>query len=244
MKILYKYFKSTRSELKMILMISFCIYLIIELILRKYPPIFSNASVIADLFSNLCISYISAFIFYFIVVHIKEEKDKENIYEYIGHEVHSIITSGHLFIQPLMKLGNPQASFRYLNNEELTLLLSSVNKYDTTAPISFENGEKGNWIDWFEYLRRKTLENTSEILAFNHTADSVLIKLVQRIKNSMFFAQFNLLYEDTFGTDLGALNTQIQFYLNNLEQLETYANEHLKEYKYHTGKFVGSTNNA
>lgn len=244
MKNIYKYFRSVRIELKIILAISFSIYLLIELVLRNFPPLFSNASSMADLISNLCASYISAFIFYFVVVHAKSEKDKENIYEYIGHEVYSIITNGHLFIQPLMQLSDPKARFYYPSSEELGLLLSSVNKYDTNAPISFENGEKGNWIDWFEFLKRGILENINEILAFNHMSDSELIKLIQRIKNCMFFTQYNLLYEDGFGITLSVLHTQIHYFLNNLQQLEDYADEHLKEYKYITGEFMGRKSNV
>lgn len=238
---LAKYFSSVRKSLRYLLLLSFFSYFIIELVLRNYPPLFLNASVVADFCSRLFVSYISAFIFYFIVVHIKSERDKENINEYTGHEVYSIITSGHLFIQPLMQVEEKKVRFKYMEEQELWDLFSSINRFEKIAPLSFKSGENADWIAWFEYLKESIERSINEIMINNHILDSELIKLIMRIKECPLFKQFYLLYDESWGTDLTPINKQMLFFLTNLKRLEEYANLHLKEYKYLTGEFMGSS---
>ena len=121
MKELYKYIKNIKRLLLILLLISFVGYFTIELWLNSYKEIFKGANKIGQFFSNLCISYISAFIFYFIVVHIKSEKDKENINEYVGIKVSEIITCGHLFFQPFS-----DKNFGNLKFEDLSEKLNTI----------------------------------------------------------------------------------------------------------------------
>ncbi|MBQ0721421.1 MAG: hypothetical protein KBT88_00150 [Gammaproteobacteria bacterium] len=238
---LAKYFVSVRKSLRYLLLLSVVAYFIIEMVLRNYPPLFLNASVVADFFSRLFVSYISAFIFYFIVVHIKSERDKENINEYAGHEVHSIITSGHLFIQPLMQVKVKKARFKYMEEQELWELFSSIDRFEKIAPLSYENGDKADWIAWFEHLKESIERSINEIMVNNHLLDSELIKLIMRIKECPLFKQFYLLYDENWGKDLTPINKQMLFFLTNLKRLEEYADLHLKEYKYLSGEFMGSS---
>ena len=68
---LFKYFLTTRKDLKILLLIAIVAYFVIELWLKRYEELFDGGYEIGQFFSMLSISYISAFIFYFIVVHIK-----------------------------------------------------------------------------------------------------------------------------------------------------------------------------
>ena len=126
MKQLYQYFRKVRKELKLLLLLAIAAYFIIELLLRNYPPIFHNASKVGDFFSKLSVAYISAFIFYFIVIHIKSEKDKENINEFVGHKVYQIVTCGHLLIKPLQQKFDKNATFKYMDSGDLSTLLSAI----------------------------------------------------------------------------------------------------------------------
>ncbi len=101
LKELYKNFKTVRRELLTLLGLSLTVYFLIEFFLIDIPQLFSGGYKLGQFVGKICQSYISAFIFYFIVVHLKSEKDKRNINEYVGQKVYDILTSAHLFIQPL-----------------------------------------------------------------------------------------------------------------------------------------------
>ena len=165
---IFQYFKTVRNDLKYILYTALFLYILIEFFLSEYSEIFPFGYKIGQLISKLSISYISAFIFYFIVVHIKSEKDKENINEYVGHKIYSIITSAMLIILPIIRKSDEKADFKYLELEDLEKLLSSVNRNDKSSPLIINN-ENANWIEWYKYLKKSTEKSISELYKrYNH----------------------------------------------------------------------------
>ena len=238
MKQLYHYFVKVRTDLKILLVISIVTFFILELWLKYVPAIFNGADKVGEFFSRLSTSYIAAFIFYFLVVHIKNLKDKENINEFVGHKVYAIITSAHLLIQPFQQKSDPKARFKYLDRQELSQLLYSVNKAATEAPFSIKN-EKATWLQWYEYLKESTENNLNQILVRYTHLDAELIKLLTRIENSLFLTQWNLLYNLRADETFGSYSIQIHTYLNLISELEQYADKNLKDHEHLTSDFIG-----
>jgi hypothetical protein len=238
MQKLFKYYRRTRKDLKALLYIFIATYFLIEFVFNNYNEIFNGAHKLAVFFSDISISYISSFIFYFIVVQIKSEEDKANINELIGQKVYSIITSGHLLIQPFLVKKDKKANFEYLNRIQLRKLLSSFNKRDNEAPLS-SNGKNKSWLEWYEYLKESTEEDFRIINVRYNLLDAELIKILSRIENSLFFYQFELLYNDVIGETFAMFEIQIFSYLNLIKELEVYADKNLSEFKYRKGDFVG-----
>jgi len=183
-------------------------------------------------------SYISVFIFYFIVVHIKNEKDRENINEYLGLKVSDILTSAHLFIQPILQIENKKASFDSLDVRHLHKLLSTIDRSGKVSHYSI-NGEEATWMDWWEYLKDSTFKSLKEIYIRYYHVDSELIKLLTRIENSLFFSQWDLLYYNQHDLTFGLYSTQIKMYLIHIEALQEYHDKNLTGYKSITNEFIG-----
>jgi hypothetical protein len=239
MKKLFKYLLTTRTDLKILLSIAICTYFIIELLLKRYNELFDGGYEIGQFFSNLSISYISAFIFYFIVVHIKSQKDKENVNEWVGHKVYSIITSAHLFIQPLQQLENKKARYEELKESDLSKLLRSVVRTAPQAPYII-NDNRASWLEWYEYLKKSTEKSIKEIFVRYLHLDTELIKLLSRIENSLFFYQWDLLYSLEHDVTFGIYEFQIKTYMKLIKELEEYADNNFKEFKYRTSEFIGN----
>lgn len=236
MKKLIKYFLATRKDLKILLLIAISIHFIIELLLKRYNELFDGGYEIGQFFSNLSISYISAFIFYFIVVQIKEQNDKENVNEWVGHKAYSIITSAHLFIQPFQQVENKKARFKDLKEDDLPMLLKSIVRSAPEAPY-IVNGQNASWLEWDEYLRESTEESIKEIFVRYSHLDSELIKILSRIENSLFFDQWNSLYTTSYDQTFGIYELEIRTYLKLIKDLQIYAD---KKFQYSTGEFVGT----
>jgi hypothetical protein len=239
MKKTWKLFKKVRTSLLIILIISLSTNLSIELVFKNYHEIFPGANKIGELFSRLSVSYISSFIFYFIVVHAKSESDKENVNEFIGHNVYSIITCAHLFIQPLQQVKEEKARFENLDLKQLRSLLASIDRNEKKAPLIID-GENGTWLQWFEHLKDSVDENFKVIfLRYSHL-DSKLIKILSRIEASMFFNQWDLLYTYNHDKTFGMYEFQIRTFLKHIKDLEEYANKNLKQYQYRSSEFMGA----
>lgn len=235
----FKHLKTIKKELIILLFTSLITYFLIEVVLMKFSEIFSGAYELGQFFSKISISYISAFIFYFIVIHIKSEKDKENINEWVGYKAHSIITDAHLFIQPLMQVDNKNARFKKLTKEELHLLLKSIKRRDKQAPYIVKD-QKITWLEWFEKQKKSTQESIKEIFVRYPHLDSEFIKIITRIENSIFFYQWDLLYYTLpFDETFAIYEPQIQTYLQLIEELENYSEVNFKKNKYRISEFIG-----
>ncbi len=240
MKQIFKYFLKVRPALLILLSVAILTYFSIEFFLIGYPELFKGANKLGQLFSKLSVSYMAAFIFYFIVVHIKNEKDKENINEYVGQKVYSILTSAHLFIQPFLQIENRNASFSDLDLKKLRSLLASIKREAKDAPFSFEGEtENGTWLDWWEYLKESTFKSLKEIFVRYNHIDTKLIKILTRIENSAFFSQWPMLYKNQHDTTFALYQVQIEMYLVHIQELQEYADKHLSSYKNRTSEFMG-----
>ena len=238
---LYQYFRKVRPDLIKLLILAICSYLIIELIFNNIPEIFFGAHKLAELFSKLSVAYVSAFIFYFVVIHIKNENDKHNINEFVGHKVYSIVTSAHLILQPMIQKFDKDAKFKYLTNSELSELLSKINRLDKEAPLRFsEENENANWIEWLAYLKESTQEDLKQIFVRYGHIDSSVIKMLSRIENSLYLTQFDLLYNFAYDKTFALYTLQIQTYLKLIKDLEEHADANFKEFKYRKGEFMGT----
>jgi len=240
MKTLFKYFLKVRPVLLYLLAGAVLAYISIEFIFTNYTELFKGANKLGQLVSKLSVSYMSAFLFYFIVVHIKSEKDKENINEYVGLKVYSIITSAHLFIEPFLQIENKKASLTDYDMKKLRPLLASIEREARDAPFSFEGEtENGTWLDWWEYLRESTFKSLKEIFVRYNHIDTKLIKILTRIENSIFFYQWQMLYHIQYDKSFGMFHPQIEMYLVHINELQEYADKNLSEYRNRTSEFMG-----
>lgn len=238
MRSMLRYFLKVRRELKVLLFIAIGSYFIIELWLNNYQEIFNGAHQVGEFFSRLATAYVSAFIFYFIVIHIKTERDKHHINEFVGHEVFSIITITHLLIQPFQEKLDKNTRFSYLPAGELQQLLSKFDRKAADAPYSIQ-GVPATWLQWYEHLAKEMISHLQNIMKRYSHLDSRLIRLLTRIEHSVFFAQFYRLHDFSHDKTFGIFFIQMKFFLDHVKALEEYANKHLKEYQYLTGDFVG-----
>ncbi len=241
MRKLIKYFTTVRKDLLILLVIAFANYILIEFWLNNISEIFSNASKIGQLSSELSIAYISGFIFYFIVVHIKSEKDKENINEWVGYKVHSILTSTHLFFQPFLKTENEKLWFRDWEKSDRSKLLSSIIRNAKDAPYNI-NETNASWLDWWEYLKDSIFKSFREIYLRDNHVDTKLIRILTRMEHSLFFTQWDILYTNRYDETFGLYQSQIKMYLEHVKDLQAYADKNLSEYKNRTREFMGYKN--
>jgi len=233
-----KAFTSVKLNLLVLLLASLATHLSIELYLVKIPARFNGAYEIGQFFSKISISYITGFIFYFIVVHLKNESDKRNINEYVGHEVYGIITDGHLLIQPLMQIDDKKARFRDLDRKKLYELLAKIDPLAKEAPL-IRNDEKVTWIEWYADQIGSTMKHIQNIFQRLNYIDTKLIKLLTRIENSIFIKQFDFLVRNSREQKLNIYQPQIDAYLNLIEELEHFAEKHFREYQYLRNEFIG-----
>lgn len=227
---MYKYFKKVRKELRYLLIVSISVYWAIEF-LNNFGEIVNGAHKLGVFFSNLCVSTVSAFIFYFIVVHIKEEKDRENVSEYVGIRVSDIVTTGYLFFTPFSK-----KSFKDLTLNDLSrTALSAVDKTGTDTNL-ISNHEPMSWLGYYEHLKKEMLISINVVLSRYSHLDSELIRILSAVEHSLFFDHWNMLYNFQDMT-FGMYELQLQAYFLVIKDLEDYSQKHFPNAPHIRGEF-------
>ncbi len=218
MKKLYIYFKKIRKELKALLLISLVGYFLIVL-LNIFPEAFPGANKIGEFFSKLCIAYTTSLIFYFVVVHIKTERDKENVGEYVAIKLSDIITVGHLYYDPFLN----GKRFEDLKPSDLTrLILDKVKRNEPGRGYIKFDGTPYTWLQIYEDHKKSTFEALDIIFRRYSHLDSKLIKLLSRVEDSMMYFQWQLLYSFPRDESFGMFQFQLQTYLLVIKDLEDY----------------------
>lgn len=106
MKLYIENYKFLRKELKHIFYLSILLIFFIEFIGFSYEEIFPKANTIGNIVLRFCYSYISALIFYFLVVHHKRQDEKRKFYQSLNSKLNSIVLEHNRIYSQISKINN------------------------------------------------------------------------------------------------------------------------------------------
>jgi len=234
MTTIFKLITTLRKDLAFLFMLALLTVCVIDFWLINIPELFNGGHVLGTIIEKLCLSYISAFIFYFLVVHIKQQKDKKNIYNYVAIKSNLIIAYGQTIGRDLAKAADVTMKNYYPNKNELLEICSKVNPYSETPLLINFTGQKANWFEHFENYRIRSMDAIQEIYAKMPFLDTQLVQHLSKIENSQFFSLSKAIspYPIQFKNDtlLNFFST-IFDYINVVKNFEDYYNAKIKQYK-------------
>lgn len=182
---------------------------------------------------NICLSYVSAFIFYYLVVHIKNQKDKRNLNAYISKYVFFIINQAKSTIKHLSKESKIHISNEYPNDDELSLICKEI-KIHSESPLIKGITNKFIYSTWFEYLHYEGYlisNNADKVLSKIQFLDSELVKKISLVRDCQLFEVVNnLIRYPMDNIELTNFKNQVYTYLENVKELDQYYRKHLIKY--------------
>lgn len=231
MKKRLKLFTTLRKDITLLFFICIITIICIDFWLIEVIEFFNCGYKIGLIVEKLCLSYISAFIFYFLVVHIKTQKEKANIHNYIRAKVYTVINCCVLSLKELSKASNVSLSEKYPTEEELNLIFKSINP-NSKAPLMLSNkqGDFANWIEYFEYYRQRSKSATEKIFLKMPFLDTKLVNLLAKIDDCTHFYSIKTGVNIRFSnTDLASWQSSFLDYIKLIIELEIYADKKLKD---------------
>jgi hypothetical protein len=185
LKVLKNRFITVRKDIQYPAIVAISSIIIGDIFL-KHTPAFSQLQYdVGQLFIKLCYSFTSAFIFFFIVVHMPKERRKVRVYRFVNNktlaidrEVRNMMEqlSNSSGINLLSKLKRLELKESDINQAELEEACRRINP--NTALIS-QGGLGRHFSSWFDYLDF-TGDNIKtyiqELLALNDSIDNDLLE--------------------------------------------------------------------
>jgi hypothetical protein len=225
-----KYFISVRTEINVLLALCFISVFLIEFVFSNIPELFVGANRIGGIVERLCLSYISSYIFFFLVVHVKSQKDKENLYQYISKKTYRIINNAKSIISDFKKEASYQSENVYPTLDEVQKMCALINPH-AQAPLILGNNY-ATWLQYLNYYKENTEENISKIYIKMNFLDSEYLKLIIGVQDCGFFDTIRLFKNrEIKNTDLSAFAKEIYKYFEHVKLLEKYTDYKLKDYK-------------
>lgn len=224
------YIKKLPIALNIAFVVSLISILVMDLYLRNIPEIFYWGSEFGDIYYRICLSMVASYIFYFIVVHLKAMKDKENVNKFISFKVSNILNTYKTQISDIKKLSNSNEEKKYFELEELEKLFSKINP-NTQAPLML--GTKyATWMQYFQSHNKRTQTHISKIFAQMPFLDSELVDILAHIDDNHHFNIINLLSSvQCNNTNMENFASDFLEYSNLCKKLEEYYNKKLLEFR-------------
>jgi hypothetical protein len=224
---------SLRKDLLVLFIISLITIFIIDFWLINIPEIFKGGAILGKIFYKLSFSYVSAFIFYFLVVHLKNQNDKKNLYSYVAQLTIRIIEEAKGMLNKLSESSNITLESNYPSKSELNKICSKINPNNQAPLLLNRNGEYANWIQFFEYHKIRSNEASNKILSKLQFLDSELVTKLAKIEDcGHFYLVSNLVKILPIKCDnLIILETDLFSYFEMIKDLEYYFDKKLKAYK-------------
>lgn len=228
--------------------------IIARLFLLGIPEQIPRGAEIGNIINNLGLGYITSYFFYFLVSYVKNEKDKNNVNEFLSFNATLIIIDGYTllnFLKQESKMQNAKTEMPP-TKELVEKMVSKINL--DSAPLSRPDpvdlakhlagllpSVTGKNVDWMEYFRHmkkeaeKPLEKLLELLPY---MDSELTSLVYKIReSSLFYTATHLVTgkppHNEKDSLRGMLPSPIYEYLTLIKTLEDYVNTNFSTYSDH-----------
>lgn len=224
---MFKYLLSVRKDLMSIFLCSVFVILLMDFWLINIPEIFSGAHKIGQLIYRICLSYVSAFIFYFFVVHIKQQKEKEILNIYISEKVSTIIHHAKGIVTSMSTSTNIILKEDYPTKAEMDKMCRIINPQAVVSNFHIAIKKQRNWFELFNYHVLSSKEVIKEIFIRIHYFDSELFLKLSNIEDTIFFYSMSPKVLQCTNTSLINFKPLIEEYLELIKDLEIYSKKYL-----------------
>lgn len=181
-------FRALKSIRKVLWLFLFLSIIIVILLLAS-----SDAKItsLKDILLKISLSYISAFIFYFLVVVIKEFNDKNIVNKTVDIFIVNIINDTFALTKSFSVASKKENDKIFPSKSEIDSMLKEINGDSNATYFLFEaemaiGYEYPNWIELFKYYKARIDNNINSIFSVLKMNDVVLINHLVKIKNNNF----------------------------------------------------------
>lgn len=212
------------------MIISVVSILAIDFCLKDIEEIVSWGSEFGEIYYRLCLSIIASYIFYFIVIHLKSMRDKENINTFVSSKVCQIVGDYNKQLSEIKKVSNLKDDKTTYELEDWKDLLIKISP-KAQAPLILGT-RYATWMQYFSYYNKRTQSHIQKIFVNMPFLDSELVKILAHIDDCSHFSVIDLLSSVSFNNDNmeGFASTFLE-YAELCRQLDEYYKKKLLEYK-------------
>ena len=159
---LYRLVKTAQPEANALAAISSVALLLKVLLLNRIPEAFQGAYEIGVLFEAVLGSVVASYVFYVLVVHLKERRDKAVLYPFIEKHASRIIGECCSQLTEISKKAQTPVTLDDLS--KLTEAFSKIPPYSDAPLIISQELNYANWFQYFDFHNSRTKESIRRLM--------------------------------------------------------------------------------
>lgn len=176
------------TPVNLLLVASLMVWALITFYLVKLPEAFVGAYDLGQLILQLCIAYFASYIFYFLVVHLPREQEREILGPYIRQSSMVATTGGRVITREALRSGqfDPDDEF---SEENLRASLAGI-QLRHQAPDAYRH--LGDWFRFCEYWRLHTEREIAFLLSIGDRLSAEHLSLIRDLQQSGWFIVYRM----------------------------------------------------
>lgn len=233
-----------KKIIKLFLILSILIVVFNDFILKDITEKFDLGDELGSVLSNLSLAYISSYIFYILVVELKEKKDKKNVLRLVYELTDDLISNGYSPITEVMEaLEVPLKDYKKntMTREEFFTWCEKCDvKYVPKNKFfgNYPNNHRSAYITEFIYNSSvyHANKNIDKIFEFMPYLDTDFIALLNQLRYSIFFKRdaYSLTQISSLtnipNKMIGRIDSMYD-YIEIIHKIEKYNNKYHLKYK-------------
>jgi hypothetical protein len=205
---------------------------VMEAYLFEIPEIVPWGEEFGAVFYKLCLSIMASYLFYFIVVHLKSQSDKENINAFVASKSYRVVGEYKSQIVSIKKEANSTIESEYPSKDELEAMFSLIHPKGNAPLMLGQFGGNANWMQYMSYHNKRTQELIKKVFVKMPFLDSKLVRLLAEIDDSTHFSVIETTISFQFNNaDMSAWAGSFYDYSVLCKELEEYNEKKLSKYK-------------
>ncbi|PEF92575.1 hypothetical protein COL10_03530 [Bacillus cereus] len=186
LKFLKNRFKTVRGGMRVLFYIAVAWVVIYEFYLVNIPEWFPKAAVLGIITDKICFAYITAFIFFFVNVHLSGHAQKVKTYRYVRNKA-ALIRK----VSINLMLNIKKANGLDINNnstpskEEYIELCKKVDPRGSLQSVGFLQLQFENWFDYMKFIESETKRLIKDLLFIRESLDTDTIKFLMDIEECL-----------------------------------------------------------
>lgn len=207
-----------------------------DLHLKQIPAPNEFMYVLGTVYYEICIAYITSYVFYFITIYIPQRRKKILAYGYIQSKIIKINEIDMDFLNAIINgfvfcSDNNAEQVRKINKEDLKIKCKDIDPRES-ANIFFRFGGMTfkNWFKVFDFVNKLIKENVTDILVFQ---DCLSMEMISKLADiEVVSADLNRFLGNSINNeDLTVFSRQIWTLHNDINSLSIIFHKNNRDFK-------------
>lgn len=191
---LLKLLKTASREANALAVGAAVILLFKVLLLNRFPGLFIGAYDLGVIVEAILASVVASYVFYIIVVHVKEQSDREVLRPFVERHSKRVVGDCLSQINEISKASSVALDFTSISEADVSSAFSKIAPY-SQAPllISTQSNQHANWLQYFMHHENRSKGSIRKLLDQLPFLDANLVSILTAIDDCSHFSSMSFL---------------------------------------------------